>query len=115
MDVNVFKKNGEELILKNVKYILTNVVMGETVTYYLRIHCVNHIKEININDISGFEIHHKNLSWIDENTDIICPHCNSRIENDIFNMMRDGKTINFCPICGQKVEYSDYANDIVEV
>lgn len=120
MTIEVHSKSKGSIIYKNVKLISTGVdyVDGRPV-FLLRLTQINHSEDINIDDVIGFSIYDAPATWIDNATDIVCPHCGQNYDFEIFHMahsvnIKDDKIMNFCPKCGNKVDVDSYFNDTIK-
>lgn len=115
MTIEVHSKTKGSIIYNNVKLISTgaNYVDSKPV-FLLRLTQVNHTKDINLNDVTGFSIYDSSATWIDDGTDIVCPHCRQNYDFDIMNMAHGDRIMQFCPKCGSKVDVDSYFNDSIK-
>ncbi len=44
-------------------------------------------------------------TWIEDRTEIVCPHCGARFNDEIRYMMKSGEDIKYCPACGRSVKH----------
>ena len=115
MTVCVFTKAKGESIYRNVKNISTIVEMKNSKPLYtISLHQENRTDKIAVKDIKGFEVYQSKLTWIEDRTDIVCPHCGQHYECDIINMAHGDNIMYFCPKCGESVDYDSYVHDTVE-
>lgn len=114
MIINIFSKSKGVIIYKNVKNIKTSVnYVDDKPIFQLRIIQVNNSKYIDINDVTGFSIYNSDMTWIDDCTDIICPHCGQEFDYDIMNMAHGDRIMQYCPKCGKKVDVDSYFNPTI--
>lgn len=121
MKIEVYSKSKGDIIYKNVTHISTSVrnylLEGENVQlpiYELSILQQNHHESINLDDVTGFTIYDSPATWIDDATDIVCPHCGQNYDFDIMNMAHGERIMQFCPKCGNKVDVDSYFNDTIK-
>lgn len=108
MTVCVFTKAKGESIYKNVKHISTRAEMKNGKPLYtISLHQENRTDVIAVENITGFEVYQAKLTWIEDRTDLICPHC-GYVFSDEIRLMGHGKELplNFCPVCGKEVDDS---------
>lgn len=115
MTIEVHSKTKGSIIYNNVKLISTgaNYVDGGPV-FHLALTQVNHSEDINLDDVTGFTIYDSPATWIDDATDIVCPHCGQNYDFDIINMAHGERIMQFCPKCGNKVDVDSYFNDAIK-
>lgn len=44
-------------------------------------------------------------AWIEDRTEIVCPHCGARFNDEIRYMMKNGEDMKYCPACGRSVKH----------
>lgn len=47
----------------------------------------------------------ENYTWIEDRTEIVCPHCGARFNDEIRYMMKNGEDMKYCPACGRSVKH----------
>ncbi len=115
MTIEICSKTKGRIIYNNVKIISTGVdcVDGRPV-FLLRLTQINKTDDIDIDDVTGFSIYDSSATWIDDATDIVCPHCEQHYDFDIMNMAHGDRIMQFCPKCGNKVDVYSYFEDTIK-
>ena len=106
MTVCVFTKAKGESIYRNVKHISTGARMeGGKPLYTISLHQENRTDVIDLENITGFEVHQAKLTWIEDRTNLICPHCGYEFSDEI-RFMGHGEdlALNYCPVCGKEID-----------
>ena len=44
-------------------------------------------------------------AWIEDRTEIVCPHCGARFDDEIRYMMENEEDMKYCPACGRSVKH----------
>lgn len=115
MTIEIHSKSKGDIIHKNVKYASTGVkFVDNRPVFQFRLTQANHYVDINIDDVTGFNIHDSPATWIDDRTDIICPFCGQDYDSDIFHMAHGDTIMQFCPKCGSKIDVDSYFNDTIK-
>jgi ribosomal protein L37AE/L43A len=105
------KYDKKETVYKNVQDISCQVdfVNGEPV-YQISLLQINHHEHIDISNISSFTVFDSVATWVNEDNDIICPHCGQHYNKSILSITSG---MYFCPKCGQSVDYDSYLQDTI--
>jgi ribosomal protein L37AE/L43A len=105
------KYDKKETVYKNAQDISCRVdfVNGEPV-YQISLLQINHHEHIDISNISSFTAFDSKATWICDDNNIICPHCGQHYDKSILSITSG---MNFCPKCGQSVDYDSYLHDTI--
>lgn len=122
MQTLIYSKSKGEIIFKNVNHISTSVrnylleeEKQQLPIFELSILQQNHHEQINLNDVTSFTIYdEKDKTWIDENGDLKCPHCNELFKRNLLKMGKNKAPIEHCPSCGGKIDTGSYLKDTIK-
>lgn len=109
MILEIHSKSKGNFVYKNVRGISTGARYVEHVPiFHMTIYQENKYNNIQIDDITSFEIYESLMTWIDDRTDIVCPYCSQHFDSVILEMAHGDKIMQHCPKCGKRVDIDGY-------
>lgn len=106
MKVCLFFKNGDEKWVENVRYITKGVKLENNIPVFkIRLQVLGSTKQYEYSEISSIDVYDSDYTWIEDRTDIVCPYCDFRF-NDEIKFMGHGEDdfLKYCPNCGKRVK-----------
>lgn len=106
MKVRLLFKNGDEKWVENVRSIFNTVIFENNIPVFkLRVSVLGGSKMYEYSSISNIDVYDSDYTWIEDRTDIVCPYCDFRF-NDEIKFMGHGEDdfLKYCPNCGKRVK-----------
>lgn len=104
LKVVIHKNSGTNNIYENIQHISTgiNFIDGKPV-YILTLNAYPKFIDIRLEDIKSYEVYHTELSVVEVNDKLQCPHCCTMFDKSILDTTE--QFLSFCPNCGNKVRF----------